>query len=67
MCVQGSISTFFFPKIAFENVSHKGTMKVNDKTSETIESGEGFRIMANRIGWTHMGSPDANTWRDNGV
>lgn len=42
-------------------------MKVNDKISETIESGEGFRIMENKIGWARMGSPDANTWRDNGV
>lgn len=42
-------------------------MKVNDKISETIESGAGSRITANKVGWAHMGSPDANTWRDNGV
>lgn len=42
-------------------------MKVNDKISETIESGAGSRIRANKVGWAHMGSPDANTWGDNGV
>ena len=63
LCVQDYI---FSPKVAFENVSHKWTMKVNDKISETIE-GEGFRLMANKVGWAYMGSPDANTWRDKGV
>lgn len=48
-------------------MSNKWTVKVNDKISEVIESGESFRIMANKIGWAYMGSLEGNTWRDKRV